>query len=109
VNKTPEADVLRAVDEVLSLCGIFHWRNNSGAMKTDRGFVRFGLPGSSDILGVCPDGRFLAVECKAPVTGRLSKAQKWFLDKVNELGGVGIVVDSVDGLIGQLRDRGVIK
>jgi hypothetical protein len=109
VNKTPEADVLRAVDEVLFACGIFHWRMSVGAVKIGKRFVRFGVPGLPDFIGVCPGGRFLGVECKAPKTGRLTQLQARFLDKVNELGGVGIVVDGVDGLLEQLKTRGVIK
>lgn len=104
-----EADVIKAIDEALSLFGIFHFRNNTGAIKTTRGtFVRFGFPGSADFLGICPGGKFLSVEVKRP-GGRLSPAQSAWLDAVNREGGVAIWVDSVDSLEQQLRERGVIK
>ncbi|MDR1399087.1 MAG: VRR-NUC domain-containing protein [Treponema sp.] len=103
-----EADVIKAVDDALSLFGIFHFRNNTGAIKTPQGtFVRFGSPGSADFLGICPGGRFLSVEVKSP-GGRLSPAQRAWLDAVNREGGVAMWVDSVDSLVRQLKERGVI-
>jgi len=114
---TTEADVIRAVDAALTAFGIFHWRNNTGAVKYEgtqgKRFVRYGHPGSADILGVCPDGRFLAVECKRPKApgqpgGRLSALQNEFLTAVNKNGGVGIVVDGVDELEKQLDFEEVI-
>jgi hypothetical protein len=107
--KVKEADVLRSVDQALSLHKIFHYRNNSGGFKTDSGgFVRAGYTGSSDFIGICPDGRFLAVECKRPEGGVLSAAQREFLDTINRNGGVGIVVTSVESLISQLKEAEVI-
>jgi hypothetical protein len=104
-----EADVIKTIDEALSIFGIFHFRNNTGAIKTPQGtFVRFGSPGSADFLGICPGGKFLSVEVKRP-GGRLSPAQSAWLDAVNHEGGVAIWVDSVDSLERQLRERGVIK
>jgi len=57
--------------------GCVLWRNNVGALKDVRGVpVRFGLANdsakinevfkSSDLIGILPDGRFFAVECKEP-------------------------------------------
>jgi hypothetical protein len=81
-----EAGVLNAVSQFLSVHGIFHYRNNTGAYKIKDRFIRYGFPGSSDIAGVCPDGRALYVECKKP-GGRLSALQREFLEKINSLGG----------------------
>jgi len=108
IPKVHEADVMELVDQALSAYHIFHWRNNTGAFKIRRRFVRFGYPGSSDWLGICHDGRFLAVECKAPKTGRLTEPQQNFLDCINRNGGVGIVVSSLDSLLTQLKEKGVI-
>ena len=107
--KVSEADVMADVDQVLSAHHIFHWRNNTGATQIGRRrWIRFGYPGSSDWLGICHDGRFLAVECKAPKTGRLTEPQQNFLDCINRYGGVAIVVDSLDSLLRQLKEKGVI-
>jgi len=106
--KVRERDVMEIVDQVLSAHHIFHWRNNTGAIKVRQRFIRFGYPGSSDWLGICPDGRFLAVECKAPKNGRLSEKQKNFLECIARYGGVAIVADSCDSLLKQLKEQEVI-
>jgi len=107
--KVHETDVMADVDQVLAGYHIFHWRNNTGAVKMGaKRWVRYGYPGSSDWIGICPDGRFLAVECKAPKTGRLTEPQRNFLDCINRHGGVAIVVDGLDSLLVQLKERKVI-
>jgi hypothetical protein len=103
-----EADVMKDIDQVLSAYHIFHWRNNSGMTRIGGRFVRFGYPGSSDWLGICPGGRFLAVECKAPRTGRLTAKQRDFLDCISGAGGVAVVVTGVESLIQQLKEAEVI-
>jgi hypothetical protein len=105
--KIYERDVLSAVREYLTLRGITHWRCNTGAYSDNGRFIRYGKTGSSDFIGVCPDGRFLAVECKRP-GGRLSEAQRIFLDEINASGGVGIAVDSVGSLEKRLKEQGVV-
>jgi len=103
---TPEGLVVAACLEYLRLRGILAWRNNSGAATIGEGsgrrFVRFGLVGSADIIGVMPGGRFLAVECKA-ARGRLSEAQGEFLRRVQDAGGVACVVHGVDELEDVIR------
>jgi hypothetical protein len=70
--------------------------------------MRFGLKGSSDIEGILPGGRFLAVEVKAP-GGRLSPEQREFLERVRELGGLALVVKSWRELDDALRQSGYIS
>jgi hypothetical protein len=84
--------------EWLALHRIFAWRNNTGAYRTPSGaFVRYGQVGSSDILGILPGGRFLAVECKT-ATGRQRKAQEVFEAMVIRNGGVYILARSTSDL-----------
>lgn len=96
VATAKEADVLAGCLELLRLRGIPHWRANSGAATLHRPdgshrFVRFGVVGQSDILGIIPStGRLLAVEAKAP-GGQLSTAQTAFLEMIHRAGGVAIV------------------
>lgn len=82
----------------LNCRGIFAFRNNTGALKIGKRFVRFGYPGSSDIIGILPDGRFLAVECKRENGGILSGKQVEFLSRIKENGGVALVVHSLNDL-----------
>lgn len=105
-----ERDILAACLQLLSMRGVFAWRNNSGAVtaahKGKRRFVRFGgAPGASDILGVLPDGRFLAVECKRP-GNRPTAEQQSFLDAVSRLGGAAVWVTSVAELQEFLTEAG---
>ena len=65
--------------------------------------ITWGLcPGSSDLIGIRPVvitpemvgqtiGVFVALEVKKP-GGRVTKNQQQFLDHVNDLGGIGVVV-----------------
>lgn len=99
-----EADVLRDCLTWLALHGVFAFRVNSGAFagvhKGKRRFVRFNSePGLSDVLGILPDGRFLAVEVKRPGGPGPTPEQLSFLDRVRQLGGVGLVVRSVEDLV----------
>jgi hypothetical protein len=100
---TPEGAVVKACLEYLTLRGAFVWRNNSGALRNKKGRpVFFGKVGSSDILGVLPGGRFIAVECKAP-NGRLSEPQLDFLTEIERMGGLAVIAKSVEDLEKALR------
>lgn len=57
--------------------------------------------GTPDILA-CVDGRFVAIEVKTP-TGRLTKLQKYHIDRIIEAGGVAFVATSVDDVIEKLE------
>ncbi len=97
---TPEGAVLNAVLEYLHVRRIFAWRNNTGAAvaRAPNGrnrLIRYGKVGSADILGVLDDGRFLAIECKAP-GGRLTAPQADFIASVNARGGLAFVARSIE-------------
>lgn len=94
----PESEVLKQCLEYLQLRGFYVWRNNTGSTKIGRRFIRFGYPGSSDILGILPNGKFLAVECKKEKGGILSDKQVEFLNRIKENGGVAVCVHSVNEL-----------
>jgi len=92
-----EAQILAGV---LKLCR-YHpnvglaWRQNTGAMEVEGRTVRFGFVGVSDILGVLKSGRFMALEVKTE-RGRLTGAQRAFIEAVRQAGGFAAVVRSVD-------------
>ena len=107
--KVSEADVLNAVLQYLFINKIPVWRQNSGALENKYGrLVRFGKKDSADITGICPKtGRRLEIECKAP--GKtLREGQRQFLDMINRCYGIGICVHSVDELINELKEAGVL-
>lgn len=97
---TKENQVQKEVLSYLKRNGIFCWRNNNTAVYDQRlGFYRTfdGLKGVGDILGILPDGRFLSVECKSS-TGKASPDQILFVKRCTHLGGLCVVVHSLDEL-----------
>lgn len=94
-KKQPETIITDQIRDALDLCGIFHWKQWQGMGSK---------PGVSDILGVLPDGKFLAIEVKTP-TGRVSDHQQKFIDKVNASGGVAFVARSLDDVLDTLGLR----
>lgn len=97
-SQAPEKAVVKECLDWLHLNGIFAYRQNTGAAEYIGGngrkrFVRFGEKGASDIIGILPGGRFLAVECKAE-NGRLSEYQIEYLANVRRMGGLAVVAKS---------------
>lgn len=93
-----EQDLVRSALHLLQAFGCFVWRQNQGGMKTQSGYVRFShANGISDIIGVMPDGRFLAAEAKMP-GNKPTREQRAFLDTINEQGGLGVVFYNLDEL-----------
>jgi hypothetical protein len=68
------------------------WRNSVGYDEGHR--VKYGLPGSADILGILNGGRFLAIEVKAE-KGRQSEQQVAFQRMIEAFGGLYILARSV--------------
>jgi len=82
---------------------IFHWRNNTGAFKTERGgFIKFGAVGSPDIVCII-NGQYVGVECK-DVKGVLSPNQKIFKEKLEKAGGIYLVARSVTDTIKEIEE-----
>ena len=113
-RKIREAEILRQVEEWLTLRRIWHMRCNNSAGKAQSGqFMRsfscngHAVNGVSDIYAV-KDGTSIWIECKRPVGGKVSEAQRNFLDAMNRNGAVGIVVNSIESLESQLREAGIV-
>jgi hypothetical protein len=77
----------------------FAWKNNTtGVYDEKRGVYRstknkWAIKGVSDILGI-HNGRMLAIEVKT-ASGRVTKEQAQFIDRVIKLGGIAGVARSV--------------
>lgn len=73
--------------------GAILWRNNTGAYKVGNRYVRFGLcVGSSDLIGLTRDGRFLAIEVKRGNKKPEPEQQK-YIDFVNAKGGLAFFIN----------------
>lgn len=80
------------------------WRNNTGVgVAPGKRVVRFGLLGSSDIIGV-HRGRAVAIEAKAP-RGRQSDEQRRFQAAWERAGGIYILARSADEALAELARR----
>ena len=95
---TSEANIQNEILMALSKAGCLVWRQDTGAYKDPKSgrLVRYGLcKGSSDVIGVAPDSRFLAVEVKT-ATGRIRPEQLTFIAAVQKAGGRAGVARSVE-------------
>ncbi len=90
--------MLQACLKYLYIKGIWHYRNNTGAVRMDeRRFVRFGVPGGPDIVAVIR-GQYVGIECKAG-KGRQNDNQKLFQAELERAGGRYILVRTLDDLV----------
>lgn len=105
-EKASEREIQNACMKWLALKGIFHFRHNNVGIfnpKT-KGYFFHGLHGVSDIIGIFTQnhegarfGCLLAIEVKTPDKNP-TPSQQLFLKEVNERGGIGICVHSVEEL-----------
>jgi hypothetical protein len=109
-SDTLENRVKTEVLKYLKLRQIKAWSNPSGAVRIRPGkFMSFGKKGSADIIGLLPpNGKFLAVETKAP-DGRLSPERKQFLAGIREQGGVAVIARSWTDVDQVLREAGYVS
>lgn len=117
---TSEASVQNDVRLAAQRRGVYLWRNNSGVLE-DRGGrpVRFGLGNdsarinkvlkSSDLIGIAPDGRMVAIECKAPdwrgPRNERERAQAAFINLIRAQGGYAGFATCVNDLEGILCSK----
>ncbi len=96
-----EKEIQKAIVDFLTISGVWVWRANRGAMvgeyKGKKRFVRFGVTGMSDLMGIF-EGRLLAIEVKRPGK-KPTDDQQGFLDRVNSEGGIGFCATSLDQVI----------
>ena len=104
-----ETLIQRQIQIALSNAGCITWRNETagayvgrvihkagGQVTLDNAqLMQFGLcRGSSDLIGITPDGRFLAIEVKTP-NGKPTADQLAFIEAVRRAGGVAGICRSV--------------
>jgi hypothetical protein len=97
----PETALKRAILDGINRSGLaFVWRNQSGCVKVQRGFMHLAPKGSPDIVGWLLDGsgRFCGVEVKTP-EGTTQKARRGdqaeWRDRMRAAGAVCGQVESV--------------
>lgn len=77
---------------------IIFWRQNTGAVSYGPGmYVKFGLPGAADIQGIQgPSGRFVGIEVKREIGGRVSILQEAWGRAIESAGGLYVVARDVE-------------
>jgi hypothetical protein len=101
--KQREVDIQSSILEYLKYRHIFARRNNTGAVYRGGRYMEYGLGrGSSDIIGILPDGRFLAIEVKRKGC-KPTPAQDEFAATVERNGGVYILARCVADVDKNLR------
>ena len=93
-----EKAVIQQVKEIIDITGIKLQRINTGCFTVGKGrhrrYIKTAKAGTCDFEGYDKCGRFVAIECKRPIGGRLSSAQKERIEDINRKGGVAFVAHS---------------
>ena len=108
----PESAVVDEVKKIIKATGLKVQRINTGCFQIGAGqnrrYIKTADAGTCDFEGYDNKGRFVAIECKRPVGGRLSPAQKERIADINRKGGVAFVVHSGEEALQKLKEKGCI-
>lgn len=102
-NSKAHTDLVNAVlKEYGSNPNVRIWKNATGVARTlngdDNNFIKFGLVGSSDIIGIWkPTGKILCFEIKTG-TAKQTQTQKNFEKMISDFGGVYVLVRQLSDL-----------
>ena len=108
----PESAVVDEVKKVIKATGLKVQRINTGCFQIGAGqnrrYIKTAEAGTCDFEGYDMQGRFLAIECKRPVGGKLSPAQAERIADINKKGGVAFVAHSGAEALEKLQQRGCL-
>lgn len=104
MSKQQEAKLKKQILDYLKLKGIFCWNNrNVGVYNPKTGcYIPSPIKGISDIIGILPNGKFLAIEVKTN-KNKPTKNQLWFIEEIKRNNGVGIIAYNLDDVIDELE------
>ena len=112
LKKITEKEVVKQVKQVIKATGIKLQRINTGCFVVGTGinrrFIKTADAGTCDFEGYDNKGRFVAIECKRPVGGQLSPAQRERIADINRKGGVAFVAHSGEEALQKLKEKGCI-
>ena len=108
----PESAVVDEVKKIIKQTGLKVQRINTGCFVIGSGknrrYIKTADAGTCDFEGYDNKGRFLAIECKRPVGGKLSPAQAERIADINKKGGVAFVAHSGAEALEKLQQRGCL-
>ena len=109
----PESAVVDEVKKIIKATGLKVQRINTGCFQIGAGqnrrYIKTAEAGTCDFEGYDMQGRFLAIECKRPVGGKLSPAQAERIADINAKGGVAFVAHSGAEALEKLQQRGCLN
>ena len=108
----PESAVVDEVKKIIKATGLKVQRINTGCFQIGAGqnrrYIKTAEAGTCDFEGYDMRGRFLAIECKRPVGGKLSPAQAERIADINKKGGVAFIAHSGAEALENLQQRGCL-
>jgi penicillin-binding protein-related factor A (putative recombinase) len=102
-----ESELQKEIVEFLQANEIYIFPTSQYVKVTKRS--HYSITGVSDLLGILPDGRFLAIEVKKPYikgkqqAGKASEEQLKFLSEINTRGGLGFVATSLQDVMNHIK------
>lgn len=112
INDIYEEAVIKQVKEIINITGIKLQRINTGCFVVGEGrnrrYIKTAEAGTCDFEGYDKQGRFVAIECKRPIGGRLSRLQKERIEDINRKGGVAFVAHSGNEALALLQKNNCI-
>ena len=114
---TLESNLYNGIIQYLNYQGCKVWRVNSGMIrgsytskrtgKTSTRMIRMARAGTSDIIGIAPDGKFIAIEVKKPETiGSVTDNQSRFIEEIIQHGGYAGVATNPEQALELLIQQG---
>ena len=98
-----ESEVMQEVKEVIKLTGIKLQRINTGTFGSRH--IKSANAGTCDFEGYDNIGRFVAIECKRSVGGRISPEQQERIEDINAKGGVAFIARSGEEALQKLKEN----
>ena len=103
MKRQEESYIKKAILEYLKLVKkIYCWNNRNVGVFKNGGYIPSGIRGISDILGILPDGKFLAIEVKTE-KGKPTEEQLSFLHNIINNNGIGFIARSVKDVEEKLK------
>lgn len=102
-----ETELQASIIDYLLLRGHYVWRNNTGVVSSQytrkdgtikKRLWKAGKRGSSDVIGVAKDGKFIAIECKIG-KNKATDEQILFINNIRDHQGIAIVAYTLDDVI----------
>jgi hypothetical protein len=102
-----EQDIQKQILEYLKLKGFFVWKNHNVGVyskQAERYISYGGTKGIADIIGICPNGKLIAIEVKKH-GGYATAEQKEFLSLIENFNGIAGLARSIEDVEEILKEN----